>query len=257
MSNKKPMERRCVKSEIRSEPDTNKITGYAVVFNSLSEDLGGFREVVRPGAFKRTLNNNADVRFLFNHDSNFVLGRNQANTLILSEDAYGLRIENTPPDTQWAKDLKESIKRGDINQMSFGFRVVKDSWGADPVDATRQLREILEAELFDVSVVTYPAYESTTVSVRDLVSNLDSQEKAASFLNEFKSELEKRSDINITEMFTSHTITSGVANDNHESNQNVENTTDDPQAGLHSEKRQSLPSVEILKRKLELKMKSV
>lgn len=255
MSNR-PMERRCLKSEIRSEPDSNKIVGYAVVFNSLSGDLGGFREVVRPGAFKRTLNNNADVRFLFNHDSNYVLGRNQANTLSLSEDNYGLRIENTPPNTQWANDLRESIKRGDINQMSFGFRVVKDNWGADPEDNTRQLREILEAELFDVSVVTYPAYESTVVSVRDLITNIDSQEKAESFLKEFKSEIEKRENINITEVFSRINPLDAADSNHHEDSQSVENTTDDPPAGWHSENRQS-PSVEILKRRLELKMKSV
>src|SRR6266849_10066241 len=94
------------------------IGGHGAVFSTLSEDLGGFRERIQPGAFKRTLRQGADVRALLNHDPNFVLGRNKSKTLSLSEDDQGLAYNVTPPDTQWARDLVVSMKRGDINQSS-------------------------------------------------------------------------------------------------------------------------------------------
>ncbi|MBP0725542.1 HK97 family phage prohead protease [Bacillus sp. RG28] len=140
-----------------------KISGYAAVYNSESELLYGFfKEVIRPGAFDNSINN--DVRCLFNHDSSKVLGRTVSNTLKLTSDAKGLYFEVTPPDAVWAEDLLESIKRGDINQMSFGFTVNDDKWEtlADGTD----LRELLDVNLFEVSVVTFPAYQATTVSAR-------------------------------------------------------------------------------------------
>ena len=154
------------KIEIRAETgDSPKIKGYAAVFNQWSEDLGGFREIVKPGAFKKTIKE-ADVKALFNHDPNFVLGRNTSGTLALAEDSKGLAIEIDPPDTQWARDLVTSIDRGDIDQMSFGFRTVKDKW-IDEKDEQLQ-RELLEVELYDVSPVTFPAYPQTTVGIRSI-----------------------------------------------------------------------------------------
>lgn len=144
--------------------DLPKIVGYAAVFNQWSELLGGsgFREIIRPGAFSKTIKT-ADVRALWNHDPNFVLGRTKSRTLKLTEDDYGLAIEIIPPNTQWARDLLESIRRGDVDQMSFGFRTVKDRWGTEN-DQT--VRELLEVELFEVSPVTFPAYPQTSVTVR-------------------------------------------------------------------------------------------
>jgi len=139
-----------------------KIVGYAAVFNQLSEDLGGFREKIAPGAFRKTIQE-ADIRALWNHDSNYVLGRNKSGTLKLEEDNHGLRIEITPPNTTWARDLITSIKRGDVDQMSFGFRAIKDRW---EVDDGQNIRTLLEVSLFDVSPVTYPAYSQTAVSTR-------------------------------------------------------------------------------------------
>lgn len=144
-----------------------KITGYAAVFNSLSEPLsdwwaGTFREMIRPGAFKNAIERD-DVRALWNHDPNYVLGRNKSGTLSLSEDDVGLKIEITPPDAQWARDLMESMRRGDVDQMSFGFRVVTDAWRMQDGE---DIRELLDVELFDVSVVTYPAYTETSAAVR-------------------------------------------------------------------------------------------
>jgi len=149
-----------------AEGSAPKIYGHAAIFNSLSEDLGGFREQIAPGAFAKTLDS-ADIRALFNHDSNIVLGRNKSGTLRLKEDETGLAIEIDPPDTQAARDLIVSMKRGDISQMSFGFRTIADNWAK--VNDT-WVRTLLEIDLFDVSPVTYPAYISTDVAVRSMQS---------------------------------------------------------------------------------------
>ena len=153
------------------EPLAPLVTGYAAVFNSPSEEIEewGFRftEIVRPGAFTKTLQE-ADVRALVNHNVDYVLGRTSAGTLKLTQDARGLAIENTPPDTQWARDLMLSMRRGDINQMSFGFRTVKDRFTEDRENQT-VLRELLEVELFDVSIVTFPAYPTTSAVVRSIL----------------------------------------------------------------------------------------
>ena len=134
------------------------------MFNTLSEDLVGFREKIKPGAFNKTIKK-ADVRALFNHDEHYVLGRTKSGTLKLIEDDHGLRMENIPPDTQWAKDLLVSIERGDINQMSFGFRVISDRWETKDEEPIRILEKV---ELVDVSPVTFPAYPDTEVALRSM-----------------------------------------------------------------------------------------
>ncbi len=154
-------------TELRAEDNDGKktICGHAAVFDSWSETLGGFfpfKEKVRAGAFQRSIEKD-DIRALFNHDSNHVLGRNRAGTLELGEDEKGLFVRIMPPDTQWARDLQISIARGDISQMSFGFIVEKDEWTSENgVD----IRELVEVKLFDVSPVTFPAYTQTDVGVR-------------------------------------------------------------------------------------------
>lgn len=141
-----------------------KLVGYAAVFDSLSDDLGGFREKIAPGTFKKTIKR-SDVRALWNHDPNYVLGRRKVKTLKLKEDEHGLRMEVEPPDTQWANDLMVSIERGDVDQMSFGFITILDEWENKGKKTTRTLREV---ELIDVSPVTFPAYPDTTVALRSL-----------------------------------------------------------------------------------------
>lgn len=138
------------------------IEGYAAVFNSDATIGDYFVERIAPGAFTAAIKRD-DVRCLFNHNDNYVLGRSTAKTLRLSEDDHGLRYECDPPETTWARDLVVSIDRGDINQSSFAFRAVKQEW-----DETGPLpvRTILEVELLDVSPVTYPAYDDTEVGVR-------------------------------------------------------------------------------------------
>lgn len=164
----KDLERRAfpVKVEIRSdEGRPPKLVGYAAVFNSLSDELGRFREQIRPGAFANSIKT-SDIRALWNHNPDYVLGRNRAGTLSLAEDEKGLKIEITPPDTTWARDLMESIRRGDVDQMSFGFRTKMDEW--DERDEKNVIRTLLEVELFDVSPVTYPAYPATNIGVRSV-----------------------------------------------------------------------------------------
>jgi len=150
--------------EIRAVEDGKnlRISGHAAVFNKKSEVIYGFREIVLPGAFKKTIGE-ADIRALWNHDPNFVLGRNKAGTLRLKEDDRGLKTDIDLPETQFARDLYQSIKRGDVDQMSFGFRTVTDRWRTEDKEA---VRELVEVELFDVSPVTYPAYPQTDINAR-------------------------------------------------------------------------------------------
>jgi len=152
--------------EVRSEDDKPKIRGHAAIFNKLSEDLFGFREMIMPGAFTEAMRKD-DVRALFNHDPNYILGRTKAGTLHLEEDDKGLAIEIDPPDTSYAKDLLVSIKRGDISQMSFAFNLRNnkgEEW--DKTNEKMPIRKVLNIKLYDVSPVTYPAYPQTDVKVR-------------------------------------------------------------------------------------------
>jgi uncharacterized protein len=147
----------------KAEDDKPKIEGYSAVFDQLSDDLGGFREKIAKGAFAKSITED-DVRALFNHDSNYVLGRNKNGTLKLVEDDHGLKVEIEPPDTQFANDLLKQIERGDINQMSFGFVTRADEW--DDKDKEIPIRTLRDVELWDVSPVTFPAYPQTSVSVK-------------------------------------------------------------------------------------------
>ena len=110
--------------ELRIEQDEEtspKIVGYAAVFDTLSGDLGGFREKIARGAFADSLANNDEVHALYNHDSNILLGRRGAGTLRLLEDDHGLRIEIDPPNTTDGNNVVELLRRGDLASMSFGF----------------------------------------------------------------------------------------------------------------------------------------
>lgn len=155
--------------EVNAEENENiavpVIEGHAAVFNHWSEELGGifpFKEKVVQGAFSDSIQTD-DIRALFNHDPNYVLGRNKAGTLELKETQKGLLVRITSPDTQWERDLTVSIERGDISQMSFVFLVLEDRWGhEDGMD----VRELHKVKLFDVSPVTFPAYTQTSVGVR-------------------------------------------------------------------------------------------
>lgn len=154
---------RAIEGEIRAAG--GEISGYGAVFNQAAEILPGFREVIRPGAFTRAIEEGADVRALWNHDSNFVLGRRSSGTLAIQEDEHGLKYVVQPPEAQWARDLQVSIGRRDVSGSSFAFVVVTERWTQD-AGAGWVLRELLDLDLIDVSPVTYPAYAGTSVGLR-------------------------------------------------------------------------------------------
>lgn len=164
-------ERRYYPTELKIErrkDGTAVVEGHAAVFNEMSENLGGFREIIHEGAFDEVLAD--DVRALFNHDSNLILGRSP-KTLNLSVDARGLVFKYESPDTSYARDLLISLERGDVSQSSFGFRVANVE-GAEWVEddetgaLTRHIKKI--SRLFDVSPVTFPAYPQTDVAKRSM-----------------------------------------------------------------------------------------
>ena len=158
-----------VNFELREDTGSNgmSFTGYAAMFNSPSEPIGpsGFIEQIKPGAFKRSLQARNDIKLLFNHDTGQVLGSTRAGTLQLREDGNGLLATATFPDTQLGRDTATLIRRGDIGKMSFGFRVPTggDSWNAD--GSQRSLNQV---NLHEVSIVSFPAYEATTVQMRSV-----------------------------------------------------------------------------------------
>jgi HK97 family phage prohead protease len=149
------------------------LRGHAAVFNSLSEDLGGFRELIEPGFFRAALRKSPDVRLLFNHDPNYVMARTASGTLELREDSVGLRVFATVDKTiGWVKDLRTSMQRGDVDQMSFAFTLtdVGDDWAVtEDGEVVRTLRADGAEQIFDASVVTYPAYSATSVNMRSLL----------------------------------------------------------------------------------------
>jgi HK97 family phage prohead protease len=176
--------------EVRKREDGGAtIRGIAAVFDSLSENLGGFREQIAPGAFTDT--DMLDVRGLFNHDANFVLGRTTSKTVRLKQTNRGLEYEIDLPDTATIRDLVLApIERGDVDQSSFGFIVGpgNDSWDEDAEG--RMIRTIRKvAELFDVSPVTFPAYRDTTVGARSMN---DWQSVQSELAAQAKAELDER-----------------------------------------------------------------
>lgn len=146
--------------EVRMDGDKPKVVGYASVFDSLSNDLGGFREYIGKDAFEGRLED--DVRFLINHDG-LPLARTTNGTLRLFVDEKGLKYEADMPDTTDSRDLMELLKNGTVNQSSFAFIVEEDSWEMKEGVNIRTIDKI--SRLFDVSAVTYPAYEEATSSV--------------------------------------------------------------------------------------------
>ena len=156
-------------AEVRiDEPDSGEasstVIGYAALFDVETVIAGSFRERIMPGAFAAAIQRD-DIHALLNHDYNLVLGRRSSGTLRLKEDDKGLRVEIDMPDTQTARDLVVSMQRGDVDQMSFGFVAVRQSWDdtAEP-----PLRTLEEVELWDVSIAPRGAYDQTEAALRDL-----------------------------------------------------------------------------------------
>jgi HK97 family phage prohead protease len=149
--------------ELRQEGDENVVVGYGSVFNTLSNELGGFREIIAEGAFDGRLED--DVRFLINHDG-LPLARTTNGTLRLSTDERGLKYEAKVANTSLGRDLIELMRNGTINQSSFAFVVEDDSWEVKDGMNIRTINKV--SRLYDVSAVTYPAYEEASVALRSL-----------------------------------------------------------------------------------------
>ena len=157
-----------IELELREEGDEMTLTGYAALFNSRSENLGGFTEVIAPGAFARSLKSRNDIKLLWNHDTSAVLRSTRAGTLKLEEDERGLRVIASLPNTTHGRDARELVKRGDVTGFSFGFTIPGrggDEWNAEGTERT-----LKSVRLHEVSLTPFPAYQATngTAQVRGL-----------------------------------------------------------------------------------------
>jgi HK97 family phage prohead protease len=152
--------------EVRTEEDKPPvITGYAARFDKLSVPLWGFREKIARGAFAKSLREET-IKALWNHNSDMVLGSTKNSTLRLWEDDKGLRFELELPDTSWGRDAQESIRRGDVDGVSFGFETRKDQWEGE--DDKNVVRTLLDVRLIEISPTPFPAYPQTKVSSRSV-----------------------------------------------------------------------------------------
>ena len=176
------MEKRLFNIENRfetKEDGQEVVVGYGSIFNSRSENLGGFYEYISPTAISEETIAKSDTRALINHDQNLILARQSAGTLKLSIDEKGLKYEFEIPETSYGKDLSINMKNGNINQSSFAFTVAEDEWSTD--EDGNDIRTITSIDrLYDVSPVVYPAYSQAdsdlVVAKRGLAMYKEKQE---------------------------------------------------------------------------------
>jgi HK97 family phage prohead protease len=153
------------------------LQGYAATYDNLSDPIGGgywsFREIIRPGAFSAAFKSGADVRCLFNHDANWILGRTRSKTMRLEDRSQGLWFDCDVPAGPMAQHVADAVERGDVNGCSFSFRTLRDRWTFSSKDEEMDQRELLEVEIDDVGPVTFPAYPDTEVDVRSVKALYD------------------------------------------------------------------------------------
>ncbi|WP_039793727.1 HK97 family phage prohead protease [Paenibacillus elgii] len=170
LSNKEIRYLQAEQIEIRSGAEGEEartVTGYVVKFNQRSSLIWGeFYEKVAKGAFARSLQENT-IKALWNHRSDFVLGSTKNQTLRLWEDDIGLRFELDLPDSTWGRDAFESIRRGDVDGVSFGFNVRKDAWTFLSEEDVYE-RTLVDVNLFEVSPTPFPAYPDSEVNQRSI-----------------------------------------------------------------------------------------
>lgn len=154
-------------AQLRAEADSGKLVGHAAVFNKRSLDLGGFTEVIKPGAFASSLDN--DVRALIDHGG-IAIARTANGTLRLSEDDIGLKVEIDLPDTTAGRDIQESVRRGDVDQMSFGFTVREGGQSFSEDEDGTVIRTLTDLNVLEASIVTFPAYPDTDVAARSVLA---------------------------------------------------------------------------------------
>jgi len=182
--------------EVRADGDGMTFSGYASVFDSPSEDLGGFIEYVAPGAFKRSLQARNEIKLLWNHDTNEPLASVRGGSLQLVEDSRGLKVTAKLPNTTRGRDVAELLRSKVIDSMSFGFNVIKDSWSNNG-----SVRTLESVRLSEVSVVTFPAYTATTATVRSMQTTIDADELANALLKlESGEDLDEKSATLITDV---------------------------------------------------------
>jgi Escherichia/Staphylococcus phage prohead protease len=165
--------------------DDRHIRGRPIVFNSLSKvmshrDIGKFRERIRPEAVDRTLRSGGSIKALWNHNDDLVLGNTKSGTLGLKKASDGLDIDIDPP--KWATPYLETIDRGDVDGMSFGFRVLDDDWEFRSADGI-PIRDIIDMEFAEISIVAFQAYEGTSVNVAEVGLSKRSLESYADILS--------------------------------------------------------------------------
>lgn len=154
--------------EVRESASGWQIAGRGIVYDKLSENLGGYREIIKPGAATSVLASEPDIRGLFNHDPNLILGRTTAGTMTVTEVDGGVDYVIDAPDTSYAANLRTSLERGDVTQSSFAFRIAAGGaeWTEDP-ETGGLIRVVTEfSGLYDMSPVVYPAYPDTVSGAR-------------------------------------------------------------------------------------------
>jgi len=155
--------------ELRKSETGTTAAGYAAVFNAESSPIYDmFREIIKPGAFARSLSDGSDIVALYGHEMNDVLGRTSAGTLKLSEDATGLAFEIALPDTSLGRDVATLLQRGDLKGASFGFRTRSATWPEAKSADGLPIRELLDVELIEISLTAFPAYPDTSAALRDM-----------------------------------------------------------------------------------------
>ena len=182
------VEKRALPFEVRMEEESNRIIGAGAVYNKRSQDLGGFVEIIRAGAFTGSLEGGREIKAFYNHDPNQILGTTKSDPPLTVRDSDdGLVYDVEIPDTSYGRDLRENLKRKNINGSSFQFRTLEDNWYKDDEGVT--VRELLSAELIEVGPVTNPAYLPTTAQMRSLY---DKKEEFESRDAEIKQKEEER-----------------------------------------------------------------
>lgn len=150
-----------------------QVSGYAIVFNSPSQDLGGFVEICSPGMLTRTLRDNPQVLLLRDHKQELLLGNTTAGTLELRVDNIGCAFTVTLPSTAIGDDTYENVKLQNLQGCSFGFNTIEDSWAVD--SDGNVVRTLLDIDLAEISICSFPAYTSTSVSARSRAAELRSK----------------------------------------------------------------------------------
>jgi HK97 family phage prohead protease len=217
--------------ELRAEGDGMTFVGYAAKFNSPSEDLGGFVETIEAGAFRRSLRSRNDVKLLVNHDTGRVLASTRSGTMKLYEDEVGLRVEASLPNTTDGRDMAELLRRGDLNKMSFGFSVIKDSWNNEMTERT-----LKSVRLFETSIVAFPAYAATEAMVRSLDKAATRAQVDADELADAVLKLEEGADLSENEAELIKTVVNSLT----PTQVKVEEETSEEEANLLELKRKQL-----------------